>query len=222
MPGHAPFKPEVHDEQRRRVTLLDEAACRALAARRIGHQVAVGVDDVGIRRDGIGVDVPAAFRRDADDFVALRLDLGHGIVKADRPAQPLEMRDHGGDQRLRAALREPDAANLFELVDERVDARRLHRVAADEERMEAQHFAQLLVLHERRDERIDRTPRLRLDERRAGRNHRLEIEESNSAELSCNLLHRPSPNIRGSAGNRRRRQGSSFAISAWSSSSLFE
>ena len=131
---------------------------------------------------------PAALGDHAGHLVAHRLDLGHRIVHAHRAADPLEMRDHARDQLVGAALGEPDAAVLFQLVDQRVDRAGLHRVAADEQGVEAQCLAQFLVLHERRHDRIDRAPRLIFHQRRRSLDHAGKVEKRLVAELEIALV----------------------------------
>ena len=146
---------EMDDEQRWRKTLFLKTARHALSPVRFGHQVAVGVNNVGVRRDSIGFDMPAAFRAHPGHFVAMRFDFGNAVIKAHDTAQPLKMRDHGRDKRLRTAAREPDTADLFQLVDQGIDARCFHGIAADQQRVKAQDFAQLFTFHERGNQRID-------------------------------------------------------------------
>ena len=88
------------------------------------------MNDIAIARDRIEITMPSASRRHAGHDIAHRLDFGHRIVQPQRATQPLEMRNHPCDQTIRAALRKPDAAILFQLVDQRIDRARRHRVAA--------------------------------------------------------------------------------------------
>ena len=75
--------------------------------------------------------------RDAGGAVAQRLDLRDRIVQPQRAAEPLELRDHARDQPVGAALREPHAAVALQLVDQRIDRAGRHRIAADQQRVEA-------------------------------------------------------------------------------------
>ena len=93
------------------------------------------------------------------------------------------MRHHAAHQCVRPAAREPDAAVALQFVDERVDRAGRHRIAADQQSMEGQGLTQFLALHEARDDRIDRAPRLIAGERGRGAQHRGEIEERHRAEL---------------------------------------
>src|SRR3546814_10921165 len=52
---------------------------------------------------------------------------------------------HAAHQRMGAAFREPDAAILFELVDQRIDRACGHRIAADQQRSE-EHTSELQSL----------------------------------------------------------------------------
>src|SRR3546814_3458558 len=54
----------------------------------------------------------------------------------------------------------PNAAVTLNLVKERVNRARGHRIAADEQRMKAQRLAKLLMLYEAGNDGINRTPRL--------------------------------------------------------------
>ena len=82
----------------------------------------------------------------------------------------------------------PHAAVLFELVDQGVDRAGLHRVAADQQRMEAEGLAQVLVLHVRSGHRIDRSPRLVFHQCRRGADHAGEIQERHRAQLDVAFL----------------------------------
>jgi hypothetical protein len=63
-----------------------------------------------------------------------------GCVRPDRAAATcrpaVRNADHPCDQPVGAAARPPDAAVLLQLVDQRVDRRRGHRIAADEQGVE--------------------------------------------------------------------------------------
>ena len=174
---------EMDDEQRRRIALLFEARLGPLAAARRLQQVAIGVHDVAVRGDGIGLHRPAALRGDAGHPVAQRLDRGDGIAEAQRAAQPLEMRDQPRDQPVGAAAREPHTAVALQFVDQRVDGAGRHRIAADQQSVERQRLAQFLVFHELRHDRIDRPPRLVFRQRGRRLHHRREVEEGDMAEL---------------------------------------
>src|SRR5690606_1261675 len=82
----------------------------------------------------------------------------------------------------------PYAAVLLELVDQRVDAARGQRVAADQQRMERQRLAQLVVAHEARNRVVDRSPGAVLDQRRGCLDHRGEVQERHGAELDVAFL----------------------------------
>src|SRR3546814_4558264 len=72
----------------------------------------------------------------------------------------LELRDHAGDELVRSPMCAPNAAVTLNLVKERVNRARGHRIAADEQRMKAQRLAKLLMLYEAGNDGINRTPRL--------------------------------------------------------------
>src|SRR3546814_13837129 len=77
------------------------------------------------------------------------------IGEAQRAAQPLEMRRHRLDEAVGAALREPDAAVLLQLVDQGVDGAGLHRIAAEQQRVEGERLAALLILQMGGDDRSE-------------------------------------------------------------------
>ena len=171
------------DEQRRREALAREAPRRARATAAPLEQVAIGVDDIGVGRDRIRLSPPAARGDHPRRAIAERRDLRHRIAEPQRAADRLEMLHHARDQPVGAAHREPDAAVLFQFVDERVDRARRHRVAADEQGVERERLAQHRILDVGRNDRVDRSPRLIARERRRRLQHRCEIEEGDVAEL---------------------------------------
>src|SRR3546814_11221326 len=61
---------------------------------------------------------------------------------------------------VRSPMCAPNAAVTLNLVKERVNRARGHRIAADEQRMKAQRLAKLLMLYEAGNDGINRTPRL--------------------------------------------------------------
>ena len=93
------------------------------------------------------------------------------------------MRDHRGNETVGAAFGKPHTALFFDSVDERVDRTGTHRVTADQQRMKRQSLAQLFVFHIRRNNRIDRTPRLIFHQGGRGLDHRREIEKRHRPEL---------------------------------------
>ena len=147
--GPVALDAEMRDEKRRREALALEARRRALAPARLAEQVAIAVHDIGIARDRVEAFAPAALGHHAGDLVAHGLDLDDRIIEPQGPSDPLEMPDHARDEPVGAAFGEPHAAILFQLMDQRVDRTGLHRIAADQQRVERQRLAQLLVLHER-------------------------------------------------------------------------
>ena len=184
----AAFDAEMHDEQRRRIFLLRQLLGRLLPARGLAQQILVAVHDVRIARHRIGIAMPAALGGHARRAVAHRLDMLDRIAQPHGAADPLEMRGHPGDQPVGAAHREPDAAVFLQLVDQRIDGAGGHGIAADEQRMEAQRLAQLLVLHELADHGIDRAPGLIFHQCRRGLDHAGEIEKRLVAQLHIAFL----------------------------------
>ena len=113
----------------------------------------------------------------------LRADRLGAVAHHHRAAEILEQLDHALDQRPRAAAREPDPPLLLERVDQRIDRARLERVAADQQRVEAERLAQLRVRDVAADHRIDAAERLVAHQLRRGLHHRAEVEERLVAEL---------------------------------------
>ncbi len=109
--------------------------------------------------------------------------MGYRIAHADFAAQPAEMGDHALYQLVGAAARPPHAAVLLQLVDQRIDRAGGHRVAADQQRMEAESLAQLFVLHEAGNHRIDRTPCLIAGKGGGGLDHAGKVEERHCPKL---------------------------------------
>ena len=179
---------EMHHEQGGAEALARQAARIIRAALGAGQQVLVAVHDVGIAGDGIEPFAPARMRFDLGRLLAQRVHMDHRVVQPHRAAKPFEMAHHARDQPVGSATRPPHAAIDFQLVDQRVDAAGLHRIAADQQRVEAQRLAQFLVLDIARDHRIDAAPGLLLGERRCRLKHRFEIEERHMAELDVAFL----------------------------------
>ena len=126
------------------------------------------------------------------------------------------------DQRVGAALGEPDAAVALQLVDQGVDRAGRHRIAADEQGVEGQRLAQLLVLHIARDDRIDRAPGLVAGERRARRAASRRNRGRGRRRASHSPRDRRPPNNRGTCDSPRRRPGSAPRSARSSSVSSLE
>ncbi len=182
-PRPRPLHPEMHDEQRGRKALAFQPVRRPLRTARPGEQVAIAVHQIGVARDHIRLEPRAARRHHTGRPLAQRFDLRHRIAKLQHPAQPFELAHHARDQPVGPALREPNPAIALELVDQRIDGTRRHRIAADQQGVERQRLAQLLVLHEGRNHRIDAAPRLIFGQRRCRLHHRGKVEKRDMAEL---------------------------------------
>ena len=148
------------DEQAGRKALARQALGVIRAALGLAQKILVAVHDIGIAGDRVEALLEAGSGLDLGRAGAERVDAFHRVVQPDRAAQALEMGDHRRDQPVGAALRPPHAAILFQLVDQGVDRAGLHRIAADQQGVEAEGFAQLLVLDEMRHHRIDAAPGL--------------------------------------------------------------
>ena len=158
--GEGPFEPEMEHEQRRRKALALERLDLSRAAR-VALDQAVAVRR---RRRWWRPRRPRRASRSGPDR------LGDAACDLDRdrpdrrggasPPSRSNKRDHAGDQPVGAALGEPHAAVALELVDQRVDRASGHRIAADEQGVEAQCLAQLFVRAQtlRRSNRPSATP----------------------------------------------------------------
>src|SRR3546814_14427646 len=89
----------------------------------------------------------------------------------------------------------PNAAVALNLVKERVNRARGHRIAADEQCMKAQRLAKLLMLYEAGNDGINRTPRLIASQAGACAHHCNEIPEGRCAQLHIRLVTSPSRTI---------------------------
>ena len=99
---------------------------------------------------------PPSGEFDADRSTVVDGDPAHRRIAADGAALPLDQPHHAGDQRAGPAHREMHAVFAFQEGDEAIDRGRAERIAADQERMEAQHLTQLLAAHVTRHFAIDR------------------------------------------------------------------
>ena len=143
----------------------------------IGEQIAIGVDDVAIRRHRIEGPGPAVGGGDAGNGRPLGADRLDPVAHHHGAAKVLEQLDHAFDQCAGATARKPHAPLLFERVDQRIDRARLERIAADQQRVEAERLAQLRVLDVAADHRIDRAERLVAHQLRRRLHHRAKVEE---------------------------------------------
>ena len=76
-------------------------------------------------------------------------------------------------------------------VDQRVDGAGVEGIAADQEGVEAQRLAQVLVLHEARDRGVDRAVGPEAHELRCHPHHVREAQERNAGQLLISLLEDP-------------------------------
>ncbi len=127
-------------------------------------------------------------RDHAAHTLAFVADAGDLLAQQQLAAQPFEQGDHAADKGIGPALGEPHPAQLFQTVDQRIDAAGLHRIAPDQQGMERQRLAQLVVLHKAGDHRIDRAPGLVLGQRGRGLEHRGKVQERNRPQLQVAFL----------------------------------
>ena len=152
------------------------------------QEVSIGVHDVGVGGHDLGVEARAVFEDHAGGSAARRRDRVHRRRQADRAAEALQQPHQAADERTGAALREPNAPAPLQRVDQGVDGRGLERIAADQQRMERESLAEMLVLDEARHERIDVAVAFELHQRRRYLDHRAEIEERHGPEPDIALL----------------------------------
>ena len=144
-------------------------------------ELQIGGRIVGVRHDQIGRQRFAVRQRHAgrDALAAALLDLDpvDFRIQPHRPAELLELADHRLDQRAGAADREMHAPGLFDEMDHRIDCRDLQRVAADQQRFEAEHLPHLVALEIFRDQREQRLDRAELEQVGEDADHRAERPE---------------------------------------------
>ncbi len=116
-----------------------------------------------------------------DDFI----DAG---IEPHLAAQVLEQLQHALDQRAGAALRKEHAPLPLQRMDQRIDRRCLERVAAHQQRMEAEGLAQLRVLDEARHHAVDAAVALELDQLRRHAHHAAEVGKRHMPELHVAFL----------------------------------
>ena len=122
---------EMHDEQAGGKALFPEAS---RAPRRIAGamQQAIAVNQIPVRHHHIRRQGCTGRRRHPRDPSAFVTNAGNGVAQPDVSAKPFEQGHHAFDQPARAATNRPYPAALFQMMDERIDAAGLHRVAADQ------------------------------------------------------------------------------------------
>ena len=145
--GPCALQPEMDDEKPGAKALARKRFGIILAPLRAGQKIAVGMHDVSIGSDRIKARLEPAFGFDLARARTMRVHLHHRIADAHCAAQPLEMAHHACDQAVCAASGPPHAAIFLKLVDERIDRRCFHRIAADQQRVERERLAQFLALH---------------------------------------------------------------------------
>ena len=105
------------------------------------------------------------------------------IPKDECAAQPTEQGNHRVDERIGSALRKPDAARLFKVMDQRVDAAGIHRIAAHQQGVEGQRLAQLVIAHEARNKAVDGSPRLMFHQGGGSADHAGKAQERDGPKL---------------------------------------
>jgi hypothetical protein len=119
----------------------------------------------------------------ADRGAVLDADAVDRRRQLERAAQLGEQLDQAAHQRAGAALGEPHAPGALEVVDQRVDRRGLEGVAADQERVERQRLADVLVLHVAGDGAVHRAIGAQPAELRRDLDHVPEPQERRRREL---------------------------------------
>ena len=157
--GVAVLHPIAEIDHHQRHALLAELDQRVAIdpAVRLVDELQIGGRIVGVRHDEVGRQRFAVRQRHAgrDALAAALLDLDPIDlgVQPHRPAELLELADHRSDQRAGAADREMHAPGLFDEMDHCIDRGHLERVAADQQRLEAEHLPHLVALEKFRDQR---------------------------------------------------------------------
>ena len=175
-----------HHQRHALLAELDQRVAIDLAMRLV-DQLEIGVRVIAVRHHDIGLQRLARGECHAGgDTLATALldvdpiDLG---VELQRAAQFLELADHCSDERTGAAHREMHAPGLFDEMDHRIDGGHLQRVAADEQRFEAEHLPHLVALEIFADERKQRLHRAQLEQIGHDAEHRPEAAEIGIAEF---------------------------------------
>ena len=147
------------------------------------QQLLIGVDHVTIGAHGIKTPRPAIGAAHACDAPAVGHDDFHLAAHAHGAADILEQLHHTAHQRTGAAARKPDAPFLLKRMDQRIDAGRAERIAANQQRVKTERLTQPLVLDVARHHRIHRTEGFIAHQLRRGVEHRLEIKERFVSQL---------------------------------------
>ena len=147
---------EVPDEQPHRPARAREPARRPPPPGALAQQPVVGVPCIGVRHHDARRHPLPVHQPHARGAAPLDGDLVHLGAEAHPAPLPLDHARHRLRQRRHAAHRVVDAEGGLQVADEDVHRGHAERVAADEERMEAQRHAQPRVAHPRGGVGMDR------------------------------------------------------------------
>jgi hypothetical protein len=123
-----------------------------------GHQVAIGPGGVAVAHHDVGGQPLAGGQLHAGGAAVLHGDAADVGVASHRHAALRQQAHEAVDQLAGAAGRPMHAETPLQRVDQAVARRHRERIAADQQRVEAEHGAQLFVAQMARHHAVDRPP----------------------------------------------------------------
>ena len=155
---------EIPKEQPHRIARPIEPAVGPAPAMRRRQQLAVGPGGIRIRNDDIGRDRLAGYQPHAGGGALFHRDLGNLCVAAQLAALALDQANQPLHQPPGSAHGKMHPPTPLQEGDQAVDAARAERVAADQQRMEAEHHAQTGIADVFRDQAINAAIALQSDQ----------------------------------------------------------
>ena len=155
---------EVPDKQAHRIARLLDLPVGPALARVVTQQLGIGPADIGVGDDDIGADGLARGQGHAGGAAFRDLDPRHLRLVAHAAAQALDQPDQPLHQRAHAAHGVVDAVRTLQMRDQAVIRRGGQRIAADQQRMEAECDPQLRMAEIVGDLGIDRAVALQADQ----------------------------------------------------------
>ena len=180
----APVSAEIPDKQAHREFRALDLRIRPALARVLAQQLHVGEGDIGVGDDDVAADRLARGQAHAGRARAIGGDLGDLGIADQAPALPLRQAHKALHQGAGAAHRVMHTVLPLQMRDQAVIGRGGEGISTDQQRMEAEGDAQLLVFKITADLRIDREGTAEADQVRRALQHRHELVEGLVRQLA--------------------------------------